>query len=103
MRRRRLLLAARALSCGTLILACKSAQNPENNLPGNPKGSWYDDAGVGARGGASTTEGAGGGTTDGGVLVPQPQPSVTPPPANPKGSWYDDGGYLREDKAKEKT
>lgn len=102
MRRRRLLLAASALSCGTLILACKSSQT-ENNLPGNPKGSWYDDAGVGARGGASTTEGEGGNAPDGGVLVPQPQPSVTPPPANPKGSWYDDGGYLREDKTKEKT
>ena len=60
--RRRLLLAARALSCGTLIIACKSDVQPL----GNAKPSWYDE-GQGGGGGASPTEGAGGGVPDAGT------------------------------------
>ena len=56
MRPRRFLLVTAALSSATFVAACK-----KEPLPGNPKGSVYDDA---------------------------PPP---PPPANPKGSAYDDG------------
>lgn len=65
MKRRRLLLAARALSCGTLLFACKSDVQPL----GNSKPSFYDD-GTGGAGGAQPTEpteGAGGAAPDAGT------------------------------------
>lgn len=59
MRARRFLLAASALS--TLTFCGKDKPQPEQNLPGNPKGTFYD-AGV-----------------------------VERYPANPKGTFYDAG------------
>jgi len=71
-KRRRLLLAARALSCGTLLFACKSDVQPL----GNSKPSFYDE-GMGGAGGAQPTEpteGTGGAVPDGGTTVPEQQP-----------------------------
>lgn len=68
MKRRRLLLAASALSTLTF---CKKGDEPVTQpLPGNPKGTFYDAA-----------------------VVPPPPPDaeVREFPANPKGTFYDAG------------
>lgn len=66
MRRRRLLLAASALSTLTF---CKKSDETQP-LPGNPKGTFYDAAAV----------------------PPPPPPDVVEEyPANPKGAFYDAG------------
>src|SRR5688572_22479250 len=89
---RRLLLATAALSTAAAIEACS-----KEPLPGNPKGSHYDDAGPVALPanpkGSHYDQGL-----DSGTATPPPSATperdagpVLPPPANPKGSHYDSG------------
>ena len=118
MRSRRFLLVTTALSSVTLVGACRK-EPAYDGLPGNPKGSFYDDGGPvlpHARGPADASAGdeAGDGvqgegaptsaTPDGGAArdgsagsakpdaTPkhQPVPVKRPLPGNPKGSHYDD-------------
>jgi hypothetical protein len=120
--KRRMLLASAALTAGTLLGCFRSNETQRgggggggNSLPGNPKGSFYDDSGPPALalrdaqvsdGGtvpdAKTTPDA----TTNSLVIPAVTvsagatagPTVTHRmPANPKGSWYVDGGRPLDD------
>ncbi len=108
MKSRRFLLVTKALGSASLLLACKK-ESMVQPLPGNPKGSHYDetsaqDAGTpkaeplpGNPKGSSYDEGL----APSAKAAPIPPPSVVAtttqkirPPANPKGSHYDAGSPL---------
>lgn len=108
-RPKKMLLAATALVCGPLELACHQQPDP---LPGNPKGSVYDqhavvvpDAGASADGAAPDPERDDAGSDaaaqpDGGPLPTlKVAPDVSRPEkpyvrSNPKGSHYDHGSAV---------
>lgn len=109
-RKRRFLLTAVALSTGSLLHGCGSHQGDEGAgtgetrtmeplpMPGNPKGSVYDD-GVHAgdppppdEEGPQVPEETAPEETAPEAVEPRPRPL----PANPKGALYDDGAYERD-------
>ena len=101
MRKRRLLLVTSALSTAALLQACQKQQEVSHDLPGNPKGSHYDEGMSPTPDAGATTEGAeavdAGNASDAAVFhVPTPPPGeagvpTRPLPASPKGSFYDGG------------
>lgn len=106
-----MLLAATALVCGPLELACHQQPDP---LPGNPKGSVYDNRAVvipdaATSAGSAAVDAAGGddgstveppASSDGGAIQTlKADPSAARPPkpyvrSNPKGSLYDDSAAV---------
>lgn len=114
-KKRRFLLTAVALSTGSLLSGCGSHQGDEGSgagetrtmeplpLPGNPKGSVYDD---GVHETDPPPEQDGPPPEEGGPQVPEegepeegeptPERRPVPLPANPKGALYDDGAYERD-------
>jgi hypothetical protein len=111
MRTRRLLLATTALSTAALLGACKKDISPVHDspsdtgkttetlpLPGNPKGSTYDEGLTPTPGPDPVTADAAGTrtSTDAAPTPPPPPTATTRPepirmPGNPKGSHYDAG------------
>jgi hypothetical protein len=89
-RTKKYLLTAVALTTGTMLVGCGSqSSSPEPTaLPGNPKGSVYDEATQQVEEPPPEEE----------EREAEPQPEPVPPqhiplPANPKGAVYDDGVY----------
>ncbi len=99
-RTKRLLLATCALSTGSIVLACRREEplpgNPKGShydedsyapLPGNPKGSHYDDNAI-------VPEVPDASTQAGPPRLLHPDAAPIPLPGNPKGSHYDRGMIL---------
>lgn len=114
-KKRRFLLTAVALSTGSLLHGCGSHQSDEGTgagetreveplpLPGNPKGSVYDDGVHQAEpppeeDGPQVPDEVDAVEPDEVEPTPEPrrEPRPLPLPANPKGALYDDGAYERD-------